>query len=274
MAVLDRKISALKDRLRAYKALVVAFSGGVDSTFLLKVAHDVLKSSVLAVTARSFCHPERELSHACKLAEDIGARQVIIETKELDIPEFTANDYNRCYYCKKSLFNTLKKIAADNSIKYIADGTNADDVSDYRPGMKAADELNITSPLKEIGFSKNEIREASRCIGLATWDKPSFACLATRIPYGEAITKDKLIMVDRAEQFLLDRGLLQVRVRHHGNLARIEVDPKDRSKLFDLDLLDDINVYFKKIGFSYTAIDVAGYRTGKMNEALKVKGEI
>lgn len=192
-------------------------------------------------------------------------------SEELEIEGFAKNPVNRCYFCKKELFTKVGEVAAKYGIKHVLDGSNLDDTGDYRPGMKAARELNVISPLKEAGLTKNDIRQLSKELNIPTWNKPSFACLSSRFPYGNEITVQKLSMVERAEQFLLDMGFRQLRVRHHGDIARIEVDPADRVKFFDLDVMDKVGNEFKAIGFKYVTLDILGYRTGSMNEVLSEK---
>ncbi len=262
------KLNTLKANIKKMESLAVAFSGGVDSTFLVKVANDVLGDKVIAVTARSSTYPEREFKEAVDFVKSIGVRQVVIVSEELDIEGFSSNPVNRCYFCKKELFTKVCDIALENNIKYVADGANIDDLGDYRPGMQATKELNVVSPLKEAGMTKEDIRILSKEMGLPTWDKQAFACLASRFPYGEEITKEKLDMVDKAEQFLLDLGFRQLRVRHHGNVARIEVSANERSRFFDEELMEKVYKKFKEIGFAYTALDLKGYRTGSMNETI------
>ncbi|HEX3032319.1 MAG TPA: ATP-dependent sacrificial sulfur transferase LarE [Bacillota bacterium] len=262
------KLELLKENLRNMQSLVIAYSGGVDSTFLLKVAYEVLKEKVLAVTARSSTYPEREYREAVGFIQELGARHLVIVSEELDIDGFSKNPVNRCYYCKKELFTKIREIAVKNGIKYIADGSNVDDLRDYRPGMQAVQELEVVSPLREAGLTKEDIRILSKQMNLPTWDKPAFACLSSRFPYGQEITREKLEMVDKAEQFLLDEGFKQVRVRHHGEIARIEVSAAERSKFFDEELMDRVYAEFRKIGFGYTALDLQGYRTGSMNETI------
>jgi pyridinium-3,5-biscarboxylic acid mononucleotide sulfurtransferase len=268
------KLDVLKENIRNMKSLVVAFSGGADSTFLLKVAYDELKENVLAVTAYSSTYPEREYKEAVSYIEKLGARHMVIVSEELDIDGFSKNPVDRCYYCKKELFSKIRDIAVENGINYIADGSNVDDLRDYRPGMMALQELEVVSPLREAGMDKEDIRLLSKEMKLPTWDKPAFACLSSRFPYGQEITKEKLEMVDKAEQFLLDKGFKQVRVRHHGEIARIEVSAAERSKFFNEEFMDRVYTEFKKIGFSYTALDLKGYRTGSMNETILKKKKV
>jgi pyridinium-3,5-biscarboxylic acid mononucleotide sulfurtransferase len=262
------KFEKLKSVINNTESLAIAFSGGVDSTFLLKVAHEVLGDRAIAITACSSTYPEREFKEAVEFAGSLGVKHLVITSEELDIEGFSDNPVNRCYYCKNELFTKMLKVAKENSIKYVADGSNIDDLGDYRPGMKAVKELGVVSPLKEAGFSKEDIRAMSREMGLATWDKQAFACLSSRFPYGQKITREKLEMVDKAEQFLLDSGFRQVRVRHHGEIARIEVSMLERSKFFNDEFMDIVYAKFKEIGFTYTSLDLKGYRTGSMNETL------
>ena len=268
------KLKQLRCHIEKLGSLAVAYSGGVDSTFLLKVAHDVLRDQVIAVTARSSTYPEREFKEAAEFTSSAGIKHIIIQSEELDIEGFTANPPNRCYLCKYELFSKIKEVAQKYNIKYIAEGSNIDDLDDYRPGMQAIKELGIISPLKDVGFGKDAIRKLSKQMGLPTWDKQSFACLASRFPYGEKITQEKLAMVDKAEQYLLNLGFKQVRVRHHGDTARIEVAETERLKFFDLKLMDDVYKQFQKIGFAYTALDLKGYRTGSMNEVIDTLQDI
>ncbi|MBM7614292.1 ATP-dependent sacrificial sulfur transferase LarE [Alkaliphilus hydrothermalis] len=266
--ILSDKYSKLKEILTGLESVAVAFSGGVDSTFLLKVAHDVLKDKAIAVTARSSTYPEREFNEATEYAKSFGAKHVVIVSEELDIEGFSKNPVNRCYYCKHELFTKVRTVADEYGIKHVLDGSNLDDLLDFRPGMHAAKELNVVSPLKEAQMTKDDIRQLSKELGIATWDKPAFACLSSRFPYGHEITAPKLKMVELAEQFLLDLGFRQLRVRHHENIARIEVAKDERVKFFDKDLMDQIGNYFKEIGFDYVTLDLLGYRTGSMNEVL------
>jgi uncharacterized protein len=271
---LQNTLKQLKCHIEKMGSLAVAYSGGVDSTFLLKVAHDVLQDRAIAVTARSSTYPEREFKEAAEFTRSAGIKHIIIQSEELDIEGFTNNPPNRCYLCKYELFSKIKEVAGKHRIQYIAEGSNIDDLGDYRPGMQAIKELGIISPLKDAGLGKDAIRKLSKQIGLPTWDKPAFACLASRFPYGEKITQEKLAMVDRAEQYLLNLGFKQVRVRHHGDTARIEVAGKERLKFFDLELMDNVYKQFQKIGFAYTALDLKGYRTGSMNEVIDTKQNV
>ncbi|HBM80920.1 MAG TPA: ATP-dependent sacrificial sulfur transferase LarE [Clostridiaceae bacterium] len=263
------KLTKLKDILKDMKSVVIAFSGGVDSTFLLKVASEVLKGRVMAVTASSSTFPKREMNEAINFAKSIGAKHSVVNSEELNIEGFSKNPKNRCYYCKKELFSKIGQIAKKEGFDFVADGANADDTGDYRPGMDAARELGVRSPLLEAGMTKNDIRMLSKQMNLPTWDKPSFACLSSRVPYGQEITRQKLMMIDKSEQYLLDIGFRQVRVRHHGDIARIEVAPEERVKFFDLKVMDDVYKKLKEIGFNYVTLDLKGYRTGSMNEVIR-----
>lgn len=265
---LQEKFELLKKNLAALDSLCIAFSGGVDSTFLLKAAHDVLGDKVLAVTARSFSYPEREFKEAVEFTKEQGILHEVILSEELDVEGFSDNPANRCYLCKNELFEKIDKIAKERGISYIAEGSNIDDLGDYRPGLVAVSEHKVLSPLRDASLTKEDIRSLSRELGLPTWNKPAFACLSSRFPYGQKITKEKLEMVDKAEQFLLDHGFRQVRVRHHGDIARIEIGQPEMEKFLNLELMKEVNAYFKALGFSYTALDLKGYRTGSMNETL------
>ncbi len=267
---IEMKHEALKMRLEELGSLAVAFSGGVDSSLLLRVAHDVLGDRVLAVTARSETYPEREYAEAVAFAQDHGIRHAVIVSEELDIEGFAANPVNRCYLCKQELFGKVALIAEQEGLAAVADGNNADDADDYRPGMTAAKELGVISPLREAGFTKKEVRELSRQLGLKNWDKPAFACLSSRFPYGRLITREALRRVDLAEQYLLDQGLRQIRVRDHGELARIEVAPEERRFFYDDRVMDQVDAAFRQFGYLYTALDLRGYRTGSMNEGLSL----
>lgn len=262
------KLEKLREILKKMEKVAVAYSGGVDSTFLLNVAYDTLKDNVMAITARSSTYPEREYNDAVSFVKKLGVKHVTIVSEELEIEGFSGNPTNRCYFCKKELFTKIAQVAGQNGIKYIADGSNIDDLGDYRPGMAALKELGIVSPLREAGMSKEDIRKLSREMNLPTWDKQPFACLASRFPYGQEITQEKLGMVDKAEQYLLDHGFRQVRVRIHGDVARIEVASGERSRFFDEEVMDKVHDAMKEIGFKYVALDLRGYRTGSMNEVI------
>lgn len=268
MDTLHEKKEKLQTYLKELGSVAVAFSSGVDSTFLLKVAKDTLHDRVIAVTAKSCSFPARELKEATAFCEEEGIRQIVIESEELSIDGFRQNPKNRCYLCKHELFTKIADVAKENGIEYVAEGSNLDDNGDYRPGLVAVAELGVKSPLRYAGLTKEEIRVLSKEMGLPTWDKPSFACLASRFVYGETISEEKLRKVDAAEQLLLDLGFHQVRVRIHGNIARIEVLPEEISKLTSDEVRSEVYNTFKKLGFDYVTMDLAGYRTGSMNETL------
>ena len=268
MSDLKEKLENLKEYLKSLESVAVAFSGGVDSTFLLKVAHDMLGDKAVAVTARSSTYPEREYLEASGFASEIGVKHITCVSEELDIDGFSQNPVNRCYLCKSELFSKIGEIADSNELKHVIEGSNIDDNSDYRPGHIAIAEHGVKSPLRHVGFTKDEIRKLSKEMGLATWDKPSFACLSSRFPYGESITEDKLKMVDKAEQLLMDSGFRQVRVRHHGDTARIEISESDFEKIIAPQVRELIYTKLKEFGFTYVSLDLKGYRMGSMNETI------
>lgn len=259
----------LCDLLAEQDRLAVAFSGGVDSTFLLKVAHDVCGNGVLALTASSCTFPQREVDEAVAFCGMQGIDHVVFSSEELDIEGFSDNPPDRCYLCKKELYGKMTALCQKQGIEMIVDGTNADDLSDYRPGQQAKQEYGIRSPLCEVGLGKPSIRALSHMLGLETYDKQSFACLASRIPYGDPITPDILAAVDSAEQFLLDRGFRQVRVRVHKDSARIELAPDQITDMLAMSVREETSAYLKKLGFRYVSLDLEGYRSGSMNEALQ-----
>jgi uncharacterized protein len=262
------KLKELKGVIEGLESVLVAFSGGVDSTLLLKVSLDTLgRDNVLAVTAESETYPAEEIEGAKQLAEALGARWKLIHTEELSNECFAANPTDRCYYCKLELFSKLRRIADEEGLKHVLDGSNLDDTGDWRPGMRAAKELGVISPLKEAGLTKKDIRELSRGLGLPTWEKPSMACLASRFPYGHRITPEELRMVGEAERFLRKQGFRQVRVRHHGKLARIEVSPDQLERLALKGIRDEVVSKLKELGYVWVAMDLQGYRTGSLNEA-------
>lgn len=264
----EEKELILRKYLRDLGSVVVAFSSGVDSTYLLKVAHEELGDKAIAVTARSCSFPVRELKEAEQFCSENKIRHIICESEELEIEGFKHNPKNRCYLCKRELFEKLLGVAEKEQINAVVEGSNMDDNGDYRPGLIAIDELGIKSPLRYAEMTKNDIRERSKSLGLKTWDKQSFACLSSRFVYGEEITEEKLHMVDQAEQLLLDLGFHQVRVRIHGTIARIEVLPDEFSNLIKKENCQKIVKEFKAYGFTYVTMDLQGYRMGSMNETF------
>ena len=265
---MNKKLEALQEYLKELGSVAIAFSSGVDSTFLLKVAHDVLGDQVIAVTAQSCSFPKRELEEAKAFCKKEGIKHIICESEELQIEGFSHNPKNRCYLCKHELFEKIGNIAKENNIKYVAEGSNMDDNGDYRPGLVAVKELGVSSPLRAAELNKQEIRELSKELGLSTWNKQSFACLSSRFVYGETINEEKLGMVEKAEQLLLDLGFYQVRVRIHDKMARIEILPSEFEKLLVEGIREKVYNYFKELGFTYVTLDLGGYRTGSMNETL------
>lgn len=267
MESMEQKYEKLGDILRSMGKVVVAFSGGVDSAFLLKAALEFLgPERVLAITADSETYPVREKEEAIALAKELAAPHVVIHTSELNIPGYAENPTNRCYFCKNSLFDHLIPIAKERGYDHVIFGAIADDLGEHRPGLQAAHEQGVRAPLLEAGIKKSEIRHMSRQFGLRTWDKPSFACLSSRIPYGEAITALKLSMIDQAEDFLIQLGFRQVRVRQHENLARIEVPATELAEM--IAVADTVHAKLKEIGYAYVTLDLRGYRSGSLNEVL------
>lgn len=265
----NSKLSVLKTLIGKYQKVIVAFSGGVDSTFLLNVCVDVLcKDNVIAVTAVSDSYTKHELMYAQAICNALDVEHIIIRTDEMSDCDFTSNTAMRCYHCKKHLFSELKHIAEERHVKYILDGSNVDDESDYRPGRRAAREFSVKSPLIEAGLTKDDIRKYSRMLRLDSWNRPANPCLASRIPYGRRISRDELAMVEKAETFLRKEGFKTVRVRHHGDIARIEVSEKDIKKLLSRNVKKRLVQYLKDLGFVWVAVDIEGYRTGSLNAAL------
>ena len=263
------KMDLLKQILRNLGSLAVGFSGGVDSTFLLAVAHDVLGENVLAVTNDNAFVPNREVCEAKAFCMERRIRQIFVTVNPFEDEDIRKNSPERCYYCKRKIFGELIKTAKENGIEYVAEGSNLDDLGDYRPGLKAISELSVKSPLRDAGLTKDDIRALSKAMNLPTWSKPSYACLASRLVYGEEITEEKLDKIEKAEEFLISKGFLEERVRMHGNLARIEVPAKDIVKIASEETRNEIYDTIKALGFTYVTLDLKGYRTGSMNETIK-----
>ncbi len=265
---MEDKVARVQTIIEEMRSAAVAYSGGVDSTLLAYAAHKVLGEKSLAVTAVSPTYPSREVEEARNLAKRLGMRHILIQTEELHDPSFVTNDGNRCYYCKTELFTELRRLADREGLVWVADGSNCDDLKDYRPGRKAAQEQGVRSPLSEVGFTKEEIRLAAKELGLPNWDKPSMACLASRLPYGTPITEGALHVLEKAEDYLYQLGAKQVRVRHHGPIARIEVDAATMAIFLTEDNRQKIVGKLKELGYTYVALDLEGYRTGSMNDTL------
>lgn len=262
------KLKLLREYLQQLGSVLVAYSAGVDSSLLLKIAHEVLGDQMMAVTAECCFVPRRETAEAVAFCKQEGIRHQICKMEVLQIPGLAKNPPDRCYICKRALFQQFGQIALENDIMYVAEGSNLDDNGDYRPGLRAVEELAVKSPLRDVGLTKAEIRFLARDMGLPVWDKPSYACLASRFVYGEEITEENLRKVDRAEQLLLDMGFRQMRVRIHGQMARIEVETDEFPKLLQEENRLAITEAFQKFGFTYVTVDLTGYRTGSMNETL------
>ena len=262
------KLNELRKIIGELGSLAVGFSGGADSALLLAVAHEVLGERSLAVTAADASVPKREISEAKKFCEDRGIRHIMINTDPLSEESYRNNSSDRCYFCKRGIFSEIIKTAKENGIEYVAEGSNMDDLGDYRPGLKAIAELNVKSPLRDAGLNKSDIRMISKAMGLPTWNKPAYACLASRFVYGEQITEEKLHMIDRAEQFLIGLGFYEERVRMHGDLARIEVAADDIPRLASEEVRNKIYEEFRNVGFLFVTLDMKGYRTGSMNATL------
>jgi uncharacterized protein len=266
---LKKKHRDLESRIAKLGSTLVAFSGGIDSTLVLAVARKILGKKVLAITAESDSIPERELQAARHLAQVLKVEHKIIRTNEMSSPDYLKNPINRCYYCKSELYDKLTKVAAEHKLTSILNGINLDDLGDHRPGINAAKEAGVISPLVESEFNKQDVRDLARKMGLPNWEKPALACLSSRIPYGQPVTAEKLAMIEQAEEALLAEGFRQVRVRHHDNIARIELPKEDIPNLLKIDLFEKINLHLQKIGFKYITVDLKGYRSGSLNEVLK-----
>lgn len=266
---LQEKLTRLEEYIRGLGSLAVGFSGGVDSSLLLVVAANVLGDKAMAITGVDASIPERELKEAKEFCKEREIRHIICKVDPMKEESYRHNSPDRCYFCKHGIFTEIKKIAAENGIEYVAEGSNMDDLGDYRPGLKAVEELSVKSPLREAGLTKQDIREISKALGLPTWSKPAYACLASRFVYGEEITEEKLRMLDQAEQFLIEQGFLEERVRIHGNIARIEVPAKDIERLASEEIREAVYEKFKALGFMFVTIDMKGYMMGSMNATLQ-----
>ncbi|MFT4038533.1 MAG: ATP-dependent sacrificial sulfur transferase LarE [Thermomicrobiales bacterium] len=264
-----RKEQALRELLSSLHAVVVSFSGGVDSSYLLKVAHDVLGDNAVAATGLSQTYAAEEMAEARVVANDIGAEYVLVDTAELTDPRYADNSHQRCFFCKSELYGKLVELAERRSIQFVIDGSNADDLDDFRPGMRAARDLGVRSPLQEVGLTKAEIRERSAALGLRTWDKPAVACLSSRFAYGDPITVEKLRQVATAESALRKLGLRGFRVRHDDETARLEV-PREQFAVA-IEVADDIVEAVRASGYRHVVLDLAGYRSGSMNEVLNAR---
>lgn len=266
-----QKKKKLLSLLRRHESLLVAFSGGVDSAFLLAAAREALGDRAVAATGNSVIHPSRELKEAEALARSLGVEHIVISTGEMRLPAFAANPADRCYHCKKHVLEGLYALAREKGLKQVAHGANVDDLKDYRPGFKAAEEAGVLSPLVDAGLTKEEIRFLSREMGLPTWDKAPMPCLASRIPYGNPITEEKLRMIDEAENFLRDQGVDRVRVRHHGAVARIEAPPEDLKRFLEEPFRRAVVEKMRGLGFGHVALDLEGYQMGSLNRTIREK---
>lgn len=266
--MVHNKYERLGRRLTELGSVAIAFSGGVDSSFLLYAAQEALGHRAIGVTVRASMYPAREMEEARKFAEETGIEHIFIEGNEWNIEGFIDNGPDRCYHCKKAIFTKITDVAAKEGIEFIADGTNADDIDDFRPGMRALRELGVISPLKEVGLTKVDIRQLSKELGIPTWNKASMACMASRIPYGTKITKENLHMVERCEMYLFDLGYRGFRVRYHGDVARIELDLSDIDRFVSSQDMVKTVEYFKGVGFKYVTLDLEGYKMGSMNDVL------
>ena len=265
---LDQKYEKLKAHIAGMKSVLVAFSGGVDSALVLAIAKQTLNQNVLAVTAQSESLPQRELVEAQRVAEEIGVEHLILTTEEMASTQYRENPTNRCYFCKSELYGKMQAISKERRLAHIVNGINRDDLGDHRPGIQAAKDYNVQSPLADTGFGKEDIRALAKEIGLTVWQKPAMACLSSRVPYGQPISAEKLSMIERAEDILFSMGFSQLRVRHHGDVARIELLPEEIPQFFTGSIAEEVNTRFKQIGFHFVALDVEGFRSGKMNEKI------